>query len=90
MKDGDYMSSETTHLYQLEDFNEAVVDSTLKDVCDALEERGYNPINQIVGYIMSGDPGYISSHKEARNKIMKLDRTKIIEIMVRSYLKKIR
>ena len=90
MKDGDYMSCETTHLYQLEDFNEAIIDSTLKEVCDALKERGYNPINQIVGYIMSGDPGYISSHKEARSKMMRLDRTKIIEIMVRSYIDKIK
>jgi len=84
------MSSETTHLFQLEEINEAVIDITLKEVYEALEERGYNPINQIVGYIMSGDPGYISSHKEARTKIMKLDRTKIIEIMVRSYLDKIK
>jgi len=84
------MSSETTHLFQLDEINEAVIDITLKEVCEALEERGYNPINQIVGYLMSGDPGYISSHKEARSKIMKLDRTKIIEIMVRSYLNKIK
>jgi len=84
------MSSETTHLYKLEDFNEAIIDVTLNEVADALAERGYNPINQIVGYIMSGDPGYISSHKEARSKIMKLDRTKIIEIMVRSYINKIK
>ena len=90
MKDGDKMSSETTHLYKIEDFNEAIVDNTLKDVFEALEERGYNPINQIVGYLMSGDPGYISSHKEARSKIMQLDRTKIIEIMVRSYIEKIK
>lgn len=90
MKDGDCMSSETTHLYKIDDFNEAIVDSILKDVFEVLEERGYNPINQIVGYIMSGDPGYISSHKDARNKIMQLDRTKIIEIMVRNYIKKIK
>ena len=84
------MSSETTHLYQLDEFNEALIDITLKEVYEALEERGYNPINQIVGYVMSGDPGYISSHKEARTKIMKLDRTKIIETMVKSYLNKIK
>lgn len=82
------MSSETTHLFDLEEINEAVVDVTLNEVYDALEERGYNPINQLVGYLMSGDPGYISSHKEARNKIMKLDRTKIIEMMVRNYMNK--
>lgn len=82
------MSSETTHLFDVEEINEAVVDVTLNEVYDALLERGYNPINQLVGYLMSGDPGYISSHKEARNKIMKLDRTKIIEMMVRNYMNK--
>ncbi len=90
MKDGDGMSSETTHLYQLDEFSDAVVSKTLKEVAEALEERGYNPINQIVGYIMSGDPGYISSHNEARNKIVKLDRSKIIETMVRNYIDKIK
>jgi len=82
------MSSETTHLFNVEEINEAIVDVTLNEVYDALEERGYNPINQLVGYLMSGDPGYISSHKEARNKITKLDRTKIIEMMVRNYMNK--
>ena len=82
------MSSETTHLFKVNEINDAVVDVTLNEVYDALEERGYNPINQLVGYLMSGDPGYISRHKEARNKIMKLDRTKIIELMVRNYMSK--
>ena len=82
------MSSETTHLFNVEEINEAIVDKTLNEVYDALEERGYNPINQLVGYLMSGDPGYISSHKEARNKITKLDRTKVIEMMVRNYVNK--
>ena len=82
------MSSETTHLFNVEEINEAIVDVTLNEVYDALEERGYNPINQLVGYLMSGDPGYISSHKDARNKITKLDRTKIIEMMVRNYMNK--
>ena len=53
---------------------------------DALEERGYNPVNQLVGYLMSGDPGYISNHKEARNKILKIDRTKILEILIKDYI----
>lgn len=83
------MSSETTHLFDLSEINDALVSSTLKDVYDALEERGYNPINQLVGYLMSGDPGYISSHREARTKITKLDRTKIIESLVRCYMEKI-
>ena len=52
-----------------------------------LEEKGYNPINQIVGYIISGDLGYISSYKEARNKISKLDRNTIVEVLLKNYLK---
>lgn len=84
------MSSETTHLFDLNEINDALVESTIKDVYEALEERGYNPINQLVGYIMSGDPGYISSHREARTKITKLDRTKIIETLVRNYLNDIK
>ncbi|MDD3821447.1 MAG: IreB family regulatory phosphoprotein [Bacilli bacterium] len=81
------MKSNTTYLFDVNEFNDAVVLETLKEVFYALEERGYNPINQLVGYLMSGDPGYISSHKEARNKIVKLDRTEILEVIVKSYLK---
>ncbi|WP_054742920.1 IreB family regulatory phosphoprotein [Cellulosilyticum ruminicola] len=61
---------------------------TLMDVYVALEEKGYNPINQIVGYIMSGDPTYITSHNGARNKIRKIERDEILEELVTAYLKK--
>ena len=57
------MDMSSTHLYAVEEFEERIVRDTIKDVYLALEERGYNPINQLIGYIMSGDPGYISSHK---------------------------
>lgn len=60
----------------------------LMDVYVALNEKGYNPINQIVGYIMSGDPTYITSHNGARNKIRKLERDEILEELVAYYLKK--
>ena len=60
----------------------------LKEVYKALTEKGYNPINQIVGYLISGDPGYISSYKESRKKICKLERTQIIEVLLRNYLSK--
>ena len=60
---------------------------TLMDVYVALQEKGYNPINQIVGYIMSGDPTYITSHNGARNKIRKLERDEILEDLVTAYLK---
>ena len=59
----------------------------LKKVYNALQEKGYNPINQIVGYIISGDLGYISSYKEARNKIAKIDRTVLVEVLLKNYLK---
>ena len=62
------------------------IKSSLISICEDLEERGYNPVNQLVGYLMSGDPGYISNHKEARNKILKIDRAKILEILLKEYL----
>lgn len=83
--EGDVM--EETKIYSSVEFNNALIAETLKEVIEILDERGYNPINQIVGYLMSGDPGYISSHKEARNKILKFDRTKILEVLVREFIK---
>ena len=56
------------------------------EVYNALNEKGYNPINQIVGYLLSGDPAYIPRHKDARNLIRKLERDEIIEVLVKSYL----
>ena len=88
IRGGDMEISET-HAYSLEAFEEEIVKDVIKDVYEALEERGYNPINQLVGYIMSGDPGYISSHKEARSKITKIERNKILEVLLREYLKKL-
>lgn len=75
-----------TKTYQTEDFEYALIEKTLKEVVEALEERGYQPINQLVGYLMSGDLGYISSHKEARNKIGKFDRAKILEFLLSRYV----
>lgn len=79
---------EETKVYNYDEFEEAIIEQTLKEVILILEERGYNPINQIVGYLISGDPGYISSHKEARSKITKFDRTKILEVVIKKYLNK--
>ena len=81
------MDSDTTILFDTSLVNEKIVYDTIKDVYESLEERGYNPINQIVGYIISGDFGYISSYKEARNKISKLDRNTIVEVLLKNYLK---
>lgn len=86
IKDGSDNMSSTTYLFNIENINEALVKETIKEVCEDLEERGYNPVNQLVGYLMSGDPGYISNHKEARNKILKIDRAKILEILLKEYL----
>lgn len=61
---------------------------TLADVYTALEEKGYNPINQIVGYLLSGDPAYIPRHNDARNMILKHERDEIIEELVKNYLGK--
>jgi len=55
-------------------------------VYDALVEKGYNPVNQIVGYIMSGDPTYITNHKGARSLIMKVERDEILEELLRDYI----
>ncbi|AKP47909.1 MULTISPECIES: IreB family regulatory phosphoprotein [Bacillus] len=63
------------------------VKEILFQVYDALQEKGYNPINQIVGYLLSGDPAYIPRHKDARNLIRKLERDEIIEELVKTYLK---
>ena len=58
----------------------------LKEVYEALVEKGYNPINQIVGYILSGDPTYITSHNDARNKIRQIERDELLEKMVKYYI----
>lgn len=62
------------------------VPSILKDVYEALSEKGYNPVNQIVGYVMSGDPTYITSYKNARSLIMKVERDEIIEVLLENYI----
>ncbi|HHY20704.1 MAG TPA: IreB family regulatory phosphoprotein [Bacilli bacterium] len=62
------------------------VQKVLLSVYEALEEKGYNPINQIVGYLLSGDPAYIPRHNDARSLIRKLERDELIEELVKSYL----
>ena len=62
------------------------VSEVILRVYQALVERGYNPVNQIVGYIMSGDPTYITSHNNARSLIMKVDRDEILEELMRNYV----
>lgn len=76
-----------TKIYTADEFEKALIADVIKEVAFILNERGYDAKNQIVGYLMSGDPGYISSHKEARNKIVKYDRTKILEVLVEEFIK---
>ena len=59
----------------------------LVTVYEALTEKGYNPVNQIVGYIMSGDPTYITSHKNARSLIMKVERDELVEEILTQYIR---
>ena len=75
-----------TKIYDTNEIQTQMIAEIIKDVKESLEEKGYDSINQIVGYLMSGDPGYISSYKEARKKIIKYDRAKIIEVLVRDFI----
>ena len=77
---------DTTVLFDTNEINERIVLETLKEVYNSLEERGYTPINQLVGYIISGDLGYISNYQGSRNKIKKIDRSMLVEVLLRSYL----
>lgn len=77
-----------TMKFSIQDEKQSVhVNDVLLTVYDALQEKGYNPINQIVGYLLSGDSAYIPRHKDARNIIRKLERDELIEELVKSYLK---
>ena len=76
------MSQENTSLFTVQEIDTEMTRQILKEVYEALEERGYNPTNQIVGYLISGDPGYISSYKDARKKIQEIERSKIVEILL--------
>ena len=79
------MDSNTT-LYSVDEFDKALVEAILIEVFLSLKEKGYDPINQMVGYLMSGDPGYISSYKDARKKIVSIDRSRILEFLLRKGL----
>ena len=80
------MGRNNTQFFHVVKEQEYDVASILKDVYEALTEKGYNPVNQIVGYIMSGDPTYITSHKNARSLIMKVERDEILEELVKVYI----
>ena len=78
--------SNTQYFKAVQDEKKLQLSRVLHDVYEALREKGYNPINQIVGYIMSGDPTYITSHKSARSLIMKVERDEILEELMENYI----
>lgn len=81
-------SLDKTRYFNFDDKGPKDVHDTLETVYRSLEEKGYNPINQIVGYLLSGDPAYIPRLNDARNLIRKHERDEIVEELVRSYLNK--
>jgi len=75
-----------TIMFDVDKQKAQAIDEIMKSVQKALIEKGYNPINQIVGYIMSGDPTYITSHNDARALIQKIERDELLEELVKRYL----
>ncbi len=80
------MVTDETVSYNVEKEKNARTKEILKSVYSSLAEKGYNPINQIVGYILSGDPTYITSHNNARNLIRQIERDELLEEMVKTYI----
>lgn len=80
------VQTSSTMLFNSEDLKRENLKQLLKSVSSSLTERGYNPVNQIAGYLVSNDPAYISSHNNARSNIQQVERYEIIEELVRYYL----
>ena len=76
-----------TQYFKVKTEPEVQVKEVLDVVYNAMDEKGYNPVNQIVGYIMSGDPTYITSYKGARSMIMKVERDELVEELLKEYIK---
>ncbi|WP_347103559.1 IreB family regulatory phosphoprotein [Streptococcus thermophilus] len=79
--------TDETVRFNLNDGDKNEISNTLTNVYHSLAEKGYNPINQIVGYVLSGDPAYVPRYNDARNQIRKYERDEIVEELVRYYLK---
>lgn len=75
-----------TQFFKVENGTQIQAKDILQIVYEALQEKGYNPVNQMVGYIMSGDPTYITSHNGARSLIMKMERDELVEEMLKTYI----
>lgn len=78
---------DNTLYFKVQTDQEVQVKDVLKIVHEALTEKGYNPVNQIVGYIMSGDPTYITSYRNARSLVMKVERDELLEEVLSEYIK---
>ena len=77
---------ENTQYFKFQSDQVVEVSDVLRKVYEAMTEKGYDPVNQIVGYIMSGDPTYITSHKGARSLIMKVERDELVEELLKEFL----
>ena len=80
------MDSENTIFFKVEKEKNTNSKQILKQVYEALVEKGYNPVNQIVGYILSGDPTYITSYKDSRSLIRQIERDELLEEMLKEYI----
>ena len=78
--------NDKTMTFSVNEDNEDVLKKNLMIIYDALTQKGYNPINQIVGYILSEDPTYITTYNKARNLIRHIDRDELLQVLVSSYL----
>jgi uncharacterized protein (UPF0297 family) len=81
------MNLSNTQYFKVETDNNVGVKQILESVYNSLKEKGYNPVNQIVGYIMSGDPTFITSYNGARSLIMKVERDELVEELLKEYIK---
>ena len=79
------MTGEETMMFRF-GTDESKAERTIRTACEAMQEKGYNPINQLVGYLLSGDPAYVTSYKDARNAIRALERDELLEELIRFYL----
>jgi len=82
------LNNQSTIQFNIRQESEDEMRKILLEVHQALEERGLNPISQIVGYILSEDPTYITTHNNARNLVRRLDRDELLQVLVRNYIKK--
>jgi uncharacterized protein (UPF0297 family) len=82
------MTDDETRVVDTQNIRDNNTKRSLIKICEDLQERGYNPTKQIVAYLVSGDPGYISSYKECRNRMLEFKREDILELMLESYISK--